>query len=71
MPYSVVLVHVNSEKSVIAHWLAEQQWKSVIALWLVEKQTTTVKKCNSSLIGWKIDCQQCKSVIAHWLVSVL
>ena len=35
----VFLVHVNSEKSVIAHWLVEQQWKSVIlALWLAEQQ---------------------------------
>ena len=42
MPYSVVLVHVNSEKSVIAHWLAEQQWKSVIALWLAEQQWKSV-----------------------------
>ena len=58
MPNSVAtcfLVHVNSEISVIAHWLAEQPWKSVIVHWF----------------GCRTDCQQCKSVIAHWLVSDL
>ena len=39
--------------------------------WDLCKVKLLQQKCDTSLIGWKTDCQQWKSLIAHWLVSDL